>query len=173
MQRCVHACSLWCMELSTVDDKHALCKCNKDFRQVNSSSRQICCCRTSLLHLKRACMSSKVLSSRHQRLHAALHACMGPYFGLGRRAQLRRARMLHQHSQVGYVIDCVQFVDPFMVRCGLVWDCPNHIKQQSASLPFLQAKGPGLDSPGKTHGDDSLVPAWPKTMPGVPRHFAL
>ncbi len=31
----------------------------------------------------------------------------------------------------------------------------------------------GLDSPGKTHGDDSLVPAWPKTMPGVPRHFAL
>ncbi len=32
---------------------------------------------------------------------------------------------------------------------------------------------PGLDSPGKTHGDDSLVPAWPKTMPGVPRHFAL
>ncbi len=32
---------------------------------------------------------------------------------------------------------------------------------------------PGLDSPGKTHGADSLVPAWPKTMPGVPRHFAL
>ncbi len=36
-----------------------------------------------------------------------------------------------------------------------------------------KARESGLDSPGKTHGDDSLVPAWPKTMPGVPRHFAL
>ncbi len=31
----------------------------------------------------------------------------------------------------------------------------------------------GLDSPGKTHGDDTLVPASPMTAPGVPRHFAL
>ncbi len=27
-------------------------------------------------------------------------------------------------------------------------------------------------SPG-THGHDSLVPAWPKAAPGLPRHFAL
>ncbi len=31
---------------------------------------------------------------------------------------------------------------------------------------------PGLDSPGKTHGDGSLVPAWPKAVQGVPWHFA-
>ncbi len=31
----------------------------------------------------------------------------------------------------------------------------------------------GLDSPGLTHGHDSLVPACPKAVPGVPQHFAL
>ncbi len=26
---------------------------------------------------------------------------------------------------------------------------------------------PGPNNPGKTHGDESLVPAWPKAVPGV------
>ncbi len=36
-----------------------------------------------------------------------------------------------------------------------------------------QAFYTGLDSPGKTHGDDSLSPAWPEAMPGLRRHVAL
>ena len=32
----------------------------------------------------------------------------------------------------------------------------------------LRAVVPGLDSPCKTQGDESLVPAWPKAVPGSP-----
>ncbi len=38
---------------------------------------------------------------------------------------------------------------------------------------IVSALIPGLDRPGKTHGDESLVPARPKAVPGVPRHFTL
>ncbi len=31
----------------------------------------------------------------------------------------------------------------------------------------------GLDSPGKTYGNESLVLAWPKAAPELLQHFAL
>ncbi len=36
---------------------------------------------------------------------------------------------------------------------------------------IMNATCPGLDSPGRTHGDDFLVPAWPKAVPGLPWHL--
>ncbi len=40
-------------------------------------------------------------------------------------------------------------------------------------LMHIPASHSALDSPGKRHGDDSLVLSWPKAVPGLPWYFAF
>ncbi len=67
------------------------------------------------------------------------------------------------------------------IRCLPLWSLPWHACTHGMLLERLcsssgiggpkqvHASCPGLDSPGNTYGDDSLVLSWPKTVPGLPR----